>query len=661
MPDDPFERNIDTQATLEQALRHERLNKDSRGHSTSNSYNSYGRRAATRSVNQDTQIGRGQFIRPGLEPGASRATEISGTVELAFDEAPIVQVVDAVIGNILKANFVIDPSVSGNVTLRTARPAKKSDVADLLAQALSLSGVALIETSPNTYTVLPQSAAGRFSNPPRLAGLGNTGGVVIAPLQYVSAKEMMRVLQPLAPQGSQIQADELREVLILSGEAGQIDTLLDTIAMFDVDWLSQMSFGVYETRFGSPEALVKELDKVFGGLDGPIGSQVEFVPMPRLSSVMVIAKRPERLVQAESWIRRLDIDIGGEGRRFTFLSVKNADAETVAETLSDVFSDPGASGFPRSNDEGEPSGSSGSGEGPRIRAEVTSNALIVYATDDELRQIEKLLSNIDVLPDQILIEAVIAEVSLNDDLRYGVQWFFDTRTGGEFKFSQADTGNVAAQFPGFAYTFAGNYVQAAVSALSAVTDIEVVSSPQIVTQDNQTATLQVGDQVPVVTQSAISVDNPDAPIVNSIQYRDTGILLTVTPRINDGDMVVLEVTQEISDAVPTLTSGIDAPTIQQRQFDSTVNIADGETLALGGLIRALKSEGNSGLPLLKDLPLIGSAFSSKSDNRSRSELVIFITPHIIRSRDDARRTTDHIRSKLLRLRSSGFIDEPVNP
>lgn len=254
----------------------------------------------------------------------------------------------------------------------------------------------------------------------------------------------------------------------------------------------------------------------------------------------------------------------------------------------------------------------------------------------------------------MLIEAVIAEVSLNDDLRYGVQWFLDTRTDGELTFSDAGSGAVSARFPGFAYTFSGNYVKAALSALSAVTDIEVVSSPQIVTQDNQTATLQVGDQVPVVTQSAVSVDNPNAPIVNSIQYRDTGILLTVTPRINDGDVVVLEIAQEISDAVPTVTSGIDAPTIQQRQFDSVVSIADGETLALGGLIRASKSAGKSGIPFLKDVPLLGNAFSTQSDNRNRTELVVFLTPHIIRSKEDAQEASDHMRSKLKRLKSTSF-------
>lgn len=672
---DIFDRGIDTQETLERALKHAPID-TSPSSSAKTPYSASKTRSIPLSVNQDLQSGRGQFIQPG-NTAQLNARQIAGSVELAFDNAPIKQVVDSVIGKILEANFVIDPSIEGTVTLRTARPVEKTDVPDLLAQALNLSGVSLIETSPGSYTIVPTNLAGRFASTPRLAGLGDGGSTVIMPLNYVSAAEMARVLASFTPQGARVLTDEVREALILSGEPSQINTLLETIEMFDVDWLAQMSFGVFELKYVSPADIIRELDKIFGGPEGPIGSQVEFVPMPRLSSVMVISKRPERLPQAESWIRRLDINIGGEGRRFQFLPVMNADAEAVAETLSDIFSDQNTGQSNRgasstafgdsssSADIGQGSegsgGLSGNSQGPRIRADAASNSLIVYATDDEVRQVQELLENIDVLPDQVLIEVVIAEVSLNDDLRYGVQWFFDTRTGGQFTFSDAGSGGVSARFPGFAYTFAGNYVQAALSALSAVTDIEVVSSPQIVTQDNQTATLQVGDQVPVVTQSAVSVDNPNAPIVNSIQYRDTGILLTVTPRINDGDVVVLEISQEVSDAVPTVTSGIDAPTIQQRQFDSVVNITDGETLALGGLIRASRSKGRSGIPLLKDVPLIGNAFSTRSDNRNRAELVVFLTPHIIRSQEDARRVSDHLRSKLTKLKTSGFIDEePAN-
>jgi general secretion pathway protein D len=621
------------------------------------------------SVLRDIRLGSGQYVRPGPVQ-ADFITERAGSVELAFDRAPVEQIVNAVLGNILGADFIIDPAVKGEVTFRTAKPVKKSDLPAILNQALNLVNVSLIETAPNTFTVIPSSQARRFARAPGLSSSGARSGMVIVPLEYISASEMARVLQPFTPQGSTIQVDSKREMLILSGEPAQINVLLDTMEMFDVDWLEQMSFGVFETRFAPPETLIEELEKVFGGANSPIGSQIEFIPMPRLGSVLVIAKRAHRIAQAEEWIRKLDRNVGGEGRRFQFLSIVNADAEELADTISDLV---GSNNGQNSNQSqnGNPAGpeqaksrptnnnntSSASGQKLRIRADLATNSLIIYGTDEEYRQIANLVQKLDVLPDQVLIEAVIAEVTLNDELRFGVQWFFDSRTGGTATFSDAGSGAVSSRFPGFAYAFSGNYVKVAMNALAAVTDIEIVASPQIITLDNQTATLQVGDQVPVVTQSAVSVDNPNAPIVNSVQFRDTGILLTVTPRVNDGNMVILEVAQEVSNAVPTLTSGIDAPTIQQRRFDTVVTIADGDTLALGGLIRTSRTVGDTGIPFLKDIPILGNAFSGKSDSRGRTELVIFMTPHIIRSREDARRANDHIRSRLQRLKLTKFTDE----
>ena len=620
---------------------------------------------------QDIRLGSGQYVKLGPVQ-KDFITERVGSVELAFDRAPVEQIVNAVLGNILGADFIIDPAVIGEVTLRTAKPVKKSDLPSILNQALNLVNVSLIETTPNTFTVIPSSQAKRFARAPSLvnkgiAGNGTNSGLVIAPLEYISASEMARVLQPFTPQGSSIQVDSKREILILSGEPAQINVLLDTMEMFDVDWLAQMSFGVFETRYAPPETLIEELETIFGGANGPIGSQVEFIPMPRLGSVLVIAKRAHRIAQAEEWIRKLDRNVGGEGRRFQFLSIVNADAEELADTISDLV---GENSEPRSenassqdnpdNQENRPTQTgNNSGQRLRIRADLATNSLIIYGTDEEYRQISDLVQKLDVLPDQVLIEAVIAEVTLNDELRYGVQWFFDSRTVGTAAFSDAGSGAVSSRFPGFAYAFSGNYVKVALNALAAVTDIEIVASPQIITLDNHTATLQVGDQVPIVTQSAVSVDNPNAPIVNSVQFRDTGILLTVTPRVNDGNMVILEVSQEVSNAVPTLTSGIDAPTIQQRRFDTVVAIADGDTLALGGLIRTSRTVGDTGIPILKDIPLLGNAFRGKSDSRSRTELVIFMTPHIIRSREDARRANDHIRSRLQRLKLSKFTDEPT--
>ena len=185
------------------------------------------------------------------------------------------------------------------------------------------------------------------------------------------------------------------------------------------------------------------------------------------------------------------------------------------------------------------------------------------------------------------------------------------------------------------------------SALGAVTDIRVISAPKLLTLDNKAATLQVGDQVPIITQSATGIrDARDLTTVNSVQFRDTGIVLRVTPRIGKSGMVFVDVNQEVSSAIPTTTSGIDSPTIQQRKLSTTVAVQDGDAIALGGLIREAATYGDSGVPVLKDIPLVGKLFSSTSNTDDRTELLIFLRPRIVRNPTEARELTERLRKGL---------------
>jgi general secretion pathway protein D len=173
-----------------------------------------------------------------------------------------------------------------------------------------------------------------------------------------------------------------------------------------------------------------------------------------------------------------------------------------------------------------------------------------------------------------------------------------------------------------------------------------LSSPSLVVLDNKTATLQVGDQVPIVTQTARGITATDAPIVNSVQLKDTGVILSVTPRVNDSGRVILDIQQEVSSVVKTTTSGIDSPTIQQRKIKTSVVVTDGEALALGGLIQERETNGKAKVPVLGDVPFLGAAFRHKTSNVSRTELIIFIRPRVIRDMEEARRITKEFRSEL---------------
>ncbi|MGF1551265.1 MAG: type II secretion system secretin GspD, partial [Paracoccaceae bacterium] len=251
--------------------------------------------------------------------------------------------------------------------------------------------------------------------------------------------------------------------------------------------------------------------------------------------------------------------------------------------------------------------------GLRITALDQNNAILITATEEEHARVLAALRQLDVMPLQVLIEATIAEVSLTDGLEYGVQWAFENGDIGASFDADGPFGpnGIGALFPGFNFVLDATEARVALNALSEISDVEVISSPQLLVLDNQSARLQVGDQVPVATGTArpLTADDLDT-VVNSIEYFDTGVILEVTPRVNASGLVTLEIVQEVSDAVPTLSSDIDSPTIQQRTVRSIVSVNSGETIALGGLIRDRASDATSGVPLLQDIPLLGNLFRS---------------------------------------------------
>jgi general secretion pathway protein D len=266
--------------------------------------------------------------------------------------------------------------------------------------------------------------------------------------------------------------------------------------------------------------------------------------------------------------------------------------------------------------------------------------------------IQAALRRLDVQPVQVLIEATIIEVQLRDELQYGVRWFFESGNVS-IGFSDLESGAIAPVFPGFNFVLDSKDVRAVISALDSVTDVNVVSSPSLMVLNNETARMQVGDQVPVATATSESVDDVNAPIRNEIQYKDTGVILEITPRVNASGLVLLDVVQEVSNVSDQTTSGIDSPTISQRRFESSVLLNDRETLALGGLIRDTKSNAKNGIPILSDIPVIGAAFGSTDLKANRTELLVVLRPIVVRNHNEAKSAYQELRSKLRGLEELG--------
>jgi general secretion pathway protein D len=299
-----------------------------------------------------------------------------------------------------------------------------------------------------------------------------------------------------------------------------------------------------------------------------------------------------------------------------------------------------------------PSGPGGAAENRiRIIANRRNNALLIFATPGEYSVIEGMLRKIDIIPLQVLIEATIAEVDLNDQLQYGTQFFFKAdhvaNTLGPPNSNFPALGGLS--FPSSSPFFILSKIpNVALAALSAVTKVKVLSAPQVMVLDNEPARLQVGQQVPVLTGTATSTLAAGAPVVNSVDYHATGVIMQVTPRVNSGGLVTLDIAQEVSDVAAAATNSVaGSPTFNDQTFRTRVAIQDGQTIGMAGLIRDNASQANQGIPFLKDIPLI-SLFTSSQDNaRMRTELLVLITPHVVHDQRDARALTEDLRSQLI--------------
>jgi general secretion pathway protein D len=306
----------------------------------------------------------------------------------------------------------------------------------------------------------------------------------------------------------------------------------------------------------------------------------------------------------------------------------------------------------------EEAGGGKGAEAMRIIPNPQNNAILIYATPREEDTIQAMLRKIDILPLQVRVDATIAEVTLNDQLRYGTQFFFKAGgingilnlTNGPVPLVNAATTALNTAFPGFVLAGKGlGGAPLAIEALQAVTSVHVLSSPQLMVLDNQPARLQVGSLVPYLTSSAQSVFANGAPVINSINYQPTGVIMEVTPRVNSGGLVTMDIAQEVSDVdlnTPK-ASGIDSPQFLERNVTSRVVVQDGQTVGLAGLIRDNISRNNSGIPWLKDIPLLGFLGGMQGNVRVRTELLVLITPHVIHDQRDARALTEDLREQLI--------------
>lgn len=653
--------------------------------------------------------GAGGVIGQPSRSQALAKVEPGGDITLNFVDADVREVLKATLGGVLGVNYIVGPQVQGTITVQSGRPIQREALLPTLETVLRLNGLALIREGA-TYRVEPLPGAARGNASIRLgmaeAGQGDAYGIQVVPLHYISATQMAETLKPIAREGSILHIDQTRNLLILGGTRLELAALLEAVEIFDVNWLAGMSFGLFPLDVAQAKTLAGEMTEILSDERNQVlGGMVRIVPVERMNAILAVSRQPRYLDEIRRWIERLDkVGAGGVDRQLHIYFVQNGKATDLAPVLNDVFGAgeqkpsgirpiesgalaPGltpteirttstnpaeitrqlqqqqeAAGGEATAAQTEATGVAtpltrpqrGGGaesitlsEGSRIRvvADEERNALLISGTQAEYQAVLRALRQLDRRPLEVLIEATIADVTLSDRLEYGVRWFFQ-QGNHSVTLTDLNSGAVGATPPGLNYVFDVTNATAVLDLLSTVTDVKVISAPQLLVLNNQEAQLQVGDQVPVATQQATSTTDPNAPIVSTIQLRDTGVILKVTPRVNEGGLIIMEIQQEVSQVNTDANTGTITPTISKRVINTTVAVESGRTVALGGLIRNSKTNTKVGVPVLSAIPFLGALFRGTTDVLERDELLILVSPRVISNEREALAITQELRRRM---------------
>ena len=643
------------------------------------------------------QRGSGSFVRKVKPPETDTAP---GDVTLNFDGTDIREVVKVVLGDLLKVNYVLHPAVQGATSLQTGRPLRREDLLPTLETLLRMNNAALVYKD-GSYEVVPLANAVQGRVTPQLGesnrALPSGYSVQVVPLRYIGAEEMNSILTPLAPEGSVIRVDNLRNLLVIAGTSPEMSNLLDTIRVFDVDWMSGLSVGFFVLEYAKTKDVVAQLESLLADEGGnPLKGIFRFIPIESANALLVVSPQESYLKQARNWIERLDMAEASNdsSERLYVYRVKHSDAESLADILSQLFGGSSrntkkssvgnvAPGLGRSSSIGGTTRSSSDSDSKstsmtqssstqqgasshelemsssvNIVADAVNNSLLVRASPRDYKKILDALKQLDILPLQVLVEATIVEITLAGNLKYGVQWelFGPASEGKSFAsldgtLDVSDSSSITTMFPGFNWALVSNpdTIKATLSALAGDNLLNVLSSPSVMVRDNQTAKIQVGQEVPIATSQQEGMSTTDRTYT-TISYKDTGVILTVKPRVTPGGLVQMEIEQEVSTVLDQSASALNSPSFKKRTITSSVAVRSNQAVVLGGLIEDARSDGKQGVPGLYSLPIVGGLFGQTSKSSTRTELVIVLTPKVIASDQDIESVTDDFRRKVRGLK-----------
>jgi len=640
-------------------------------------------------------------------------------VGFRLENADLLQFVNLVASE-LKLNYVVDPAVKGAVTISTAGDLKPEDLLPILETVLKMNNATAIKTG-NFYRIVPLSTAPR--NPLGIAtstkgpGLPEDDRMLmqIIPLKFVFAADMAKMLTPFLSEGGTVAVHEAGNTLILVDDSLNVKRLMEILQQFDNSSFAAQRVRLMPVHNNVASALVPELEAIFSTYAlSDKETPLRFVPLDRINGILVAAADPAAFDEVEQWLAKLDQPAAPKAIQTFVYRVQNSEAEYLVRLLNALRGEGGGSvsatglgtsrgaagrggglASGRANPGSAPmqeqslqerssettagmgAFSSPGGEGTttapekrlRIITDPVSNSIIVQGTAQEYADIAKTLEKLDVVPRQVLIEARVYEVDITGDLSFGLTYALQQRGAGK----------TPLQFLGdYGVTTAGSLTASTGSVIGQTRQlmdfltatenrsrVKTLSAPTVLTTDSTEARIQVGESVPVLTSAGLAAGGQiggNSLYTSTVTNVDTGIILTVTPRITSTGLVSLTIDQEISNAVPPASgSGIQSPSFTKRSVTTHAVAQDGQTIALGGLISYNYSKTVNRIPLLGDIPWLGMLFGSTSYTTTETELIVLLTPRIISTLPGANAATRELRDKLKDLRREFKKDQLLNP
>ena len=621
--------------------------------------------------------------------GAEGKEAAAEGILLNFDNADIYEVIQ-VIASTLNFNYIIDPQVKGVVNIRSGAKIAPDQLFTLFKKILHINGLEIRNEGDYEYIYVSRKPSSMDSkSAAQIRELKDSSKFIlqIVPLQYLPSSQAQKLIEPyLSAQGTITNLIAQNTLLISDFESGLIN-IVRLLAKLDVSPLASMAIKLVRVDNAPLFDLRDELIEIFNALQ--INTKdyeaVTVVPLERVNSLMLISNNATQIQNGLDWIKELDVMPTQDRDNIYIYNVRNSVASELSELINQLISEesPKSSSSTKKTTTKKTTTKESKAQKTTAKKTTAAKSLsslrfigepVVFADDDrnviliralppDYTRIVKLMERLDNLPRQVLVEVLVAEIQLTNELEFGIEWFVnstDFSFGTEFT-ALANPGIIPeTAASGLSYSMIGGDVTAFLQALSSRTDVGILSSPQVLVLNNEKATVNVGEQVPIVTtetQNTASADQID----KTVQYKDTGIILDVTPQINYNGIILLEVQQTVSNAVENTVSDISSPVISKRELQTNLAVKTGQTILLGGLIRKDNQTTQSGVPFLMDIPWLGNFFKYQKDKLVKTELIIMITPHVIESEDVLDQYVRDFEEKMKQLHPHLFTPMGITP